>query len=95
MLEWFRKRAAVDKTACCGGSKSVHAVIRCIRERAWTHYFPVKWITECTCVQRESFDVIGRMGFDHDFGVSRCVALTEDLLQTCHVTRLPKPLPPC
>jgi len=26
-------------------------------------------------VQRESFDVIGRVGFDHDFGVSRRAAL--------------------
>ena len=23
-------------------------------------------------MQRESFDVIGKVGFDHDFGVSRC-----------------------
>ena len=25
--------------------------------------------------QRESFDVIGRVGFDHDFGVSRYAVL--------------------
>ena len=36
----------------------------------------LEWFRGCACAQRESFDVIGRMGFDHDFGVSRCVALT-------------------
>ena len=30
-------------------------------------------LCDAVCAQRESFDVIGRVGFDHDFGVSRYV----------------------
>ena len=75
LLQWFREPAAVvlECVHAFRRDPSAKAI-----QRACMHLYGIcllGWLSKRAYAQRESFDVIGRMGFDHDFGVSRCAAL--------------------